>query len=135
MSFFTCFCDLPQKEHFSRSPPSPIRATYGLLPSWPDVVPGPVLTATPADHLHQPVATMPRRYLVPGVNPTPHEGVSFVPDGTSSARRTSVRRAEERACVPVLRVCPLLPVVPSRSGAAGRQGRLLTAGQNVIHQT
>src|SRR6478736_4675807 len=79
MSFFTCFCDFPQKEHFSRSPPSPIRATYGLLPSWPDVVPGPVLTATPADHLHQPIATMPRRYLVPGVKPTPHEGVSLCP--------------------------------------------------------
>ena len=30
MSFLTCFCDLPQKEHFSRSPPSPIRATYVL---------------------------------------------------------------------------------------------------------
>src|SRR6266516_5427130 len=30
MSFFTCFCDLPQNEHFSRSPPSPIRATYVL---------------------------------------------------------------------------------------------------------
>src|SRR2546423_5287410 len=27
MSFFTCFCDLPQKEHFSRSPPSPNLAT------------------------------------------------------------------------------------------------------------
>src|SRR5678816_3232173 len=23
MSFFTCFCDFPQKEHFTRSPPSP----------------------------------------------------------------------------------------------------------------
>src|SRR3990172_1259436 len=23
MSFFTCFCDLPQKEHLRRSPPSP----------------------------------------------------------------------------------------------------------------
>src|SRR5262249_35656984 len=30
MSFFTCFCDFPQNEHFSRSPPSPIRATYVL---------------------------------------------------------------------------------------------------------
>jgi len=26
----TCFWDFPQKEHFSRSPPSPIRATYVL---------------------------------------------------------------------------------------------------------
>src|SRR5664279_760859 len=30
MSFLTCFCDLPQKEHFSRSPPSPMRATRTL---------------------------------------------------------------------------------------------------------
>src|SRR5262245_705344 len=30
MSFLTCFCDLPQNEHLSRSPPSPIRATYVL---------------------------------------------------------------------------------------------------------
>src|SRR3989440_2676257 len=27
MSFLTCFWLFPQKEHFSRSPPSPIRAT------------------------------------------------------------------------------------------------------------
>src|SRR5512135_2596441 len=31
MSFLTCFCDFPQKEHFSRSPPSPMRATEDLL--------------------------------------------------------------------------------------------------------
>src|SRR6185295_8463950 len=31
MSFLTCFWDFPQKEHFSRSPPSPILATYVLL--------------------------------------------------------------------------------------------------------
>src|SRR3954453_9541031 len=30
MSFFTCRCDLPQNEHFSRSPPSPIRAPSAL---------------------------------------------------------------------------------------------------------
>src|SRR6478752_4589654 len=29
MSFFTCFCDLPQNEHFSSSPPSPNFATLG----------------------------------------------------------------------------------------------------------
>src|SRR5579859_6725254 len=38
MSFFTCFCDFPQNEHLSRSPPSPIRATYVLpapgAPAW-----------------------------------------------------------------------------------------------------
>src|ERR1039458_9838367 len=27
ISFFTCFCDLPQKLHFTRSPPSPNFAT------------------------------------------------------------------------------------------------------------
>src|SRR5215204_2142532 len=32
MSFLTCFWDLPQKEHFRRSPPSPMRATYDPLP-------------------------------------------------------------------------------------------------------
>src|SRR3954452_14698471 len=31
MSFLTCFWLLPQKEHFSRSPPSPMRATTFLL--------------------------------------------------------------------------------------------------------
>src|SRR5262245_31278975 len=35
MSFLTCFCDFPQKEHFSRSPPSPMRATYASSPSCP----------------------------------------------------------------------------------------------------
>src|SRR6266496_2496379 len=55
MSFLTCFCDLPQKEHFSRSPPSPMRATYDpfapgtgavarpvhspTVPPWPPRVP------------------------------------------------------------------------------------------------
>src|SRR5205085_5898619 len=38
MSFLTCFWDFPQNEHFSRSPPSPIRATYVLPacdgPAW-----------------------------------------------------------------------------------------------------
>src|SRR5688572_27600559 len=31
MSFLTCFCDFPQNEHFSRSPPSPMRATSEYL--------------------------------------------------------------------------------------------------------
>src|SRR5277367_4082477 len=31
MSFLTCFWLLPQNEHFSRSPPSPMRATQILL--------------------------------------------------------------------------------------------------------
>src|SRR5947209_17395840 len=41
MSFFTCFCDLPQNEHFSSSPPSPNLATVAaplpviVGPSWP----------------------------------------------------------------------------------------------------
>src|SRR4051812_6041761 len=32
MSFLTCFWLFPQKEHFSRSPPSPMRATGGHPP-------------------------------------------------------------------------------------------------------
>src|SRR4051812_31960816 len=32
ISFLTCFWLFPQKEHFSRSPPSPIRATGGHPP-------------------------------------------------------------------------------------------------------
>jgi hypothetical protein len=32
MSFLTCFWLLPQKEHLSRSPPSPMRATSAPLP-------------------------------------------------------------------------------------------------------
>src|SRR5215203_6097280 len=32
MSFLTCFWLFPQNEHFSRSPPSPMRATRGPLP-------------------------------------------------------------------------------------------------------
>src|SRR5690606_39035497 len=34
ISFLTCFCDLPQKEHFKSSPPSPNLATS----STPDVL-------------------------------------------------------------------------------------------------
>ena len=32
MSFLTCFCDLPQKLHFSSSPVSPNFATVIVLP-------------------------------------------------------------------------------------------------------
>src|SRR5881392_2342006 len=32
MSFFTCFCDLPQNEHLSSSPPSPNFATVDEPP-------------------------------------------------------------------------------------------------------
>src|SRR5579872_1143745 len=32
MSFLTCFCDLPQKLHLTRSPPSPNFATLDPLP-------------------------------------------------------------------------------------------------------
>src|SRR6186997_322144 len=35
MSFLTCFWLLPQKEHLSRSPPSPIRATRRSFQSGP----------------------------------------------------------------------------------------------------
>src|SRR4051812_38755532 len=44
MSFLTCFWLLPQKEHLSRSPPSPIRATSTSLcsprPTVPSAAPG-----------------------------------------------------------------------------------------------
>src|SRR3954452_7792800 len=40
MSFFTCFCDLPQKEHFSRSE-SP---NFAISPGSPPVPPGYVRT-------------------------------------------------------------------------------------------
>src|SRR3982750_2857060 len=43
MSFLTCFWDFPQKEHFSRSPPSPIRATYVLPALIGRLVPAPGL--------------------------------------------------------------------------------------------
>src|SRR5690349_2535305 len=35
MSFLTCFWLFPQNEHFSRSPPSPMRATGGHPPIRP----------------------------------------------------------------------------------------------------
>src|SRR4029079_15760017 len=35
MSFFTCFCDFPQKLHFSSSPPSPNLATIDEPPAVP----------------------------------------------------------------------------------------------------
>src|SRR4051812_34916503 len=52
MSFLTCFCDFPQKEHFSRSPPSPIRATYVLLELNGRLAPtpGPRLSASLPSH-------------------------------------------------------------------------------------
>ena len=45
MSFLTCFWLFPQNEHFSRSPPSPMRATQFLLYMGPtlDAMPGPGL--------------------------------------------------------------------------------------------
>src|SRR5258705_9665491 len=49
MSFFTCFCVLPQKEHLSRSPPSPIRATYDLPALTAELLSG-SSCASPRDH-------------------------------------------------------------------------------------
>src|SRR6476661_1003806 len=43
ISFLTCFWLFPQKEHFSRSPPSPIRATGGHPPVRPARYPPAVL--------------------------------------------------------------------------------------------
>src|ERR1043165_3421656 len=47
MSFLTCFWDFPQKEHFSRSPPSPIRATYVLPALIGRLLPAPGLRMIP----------------------------------------------------------------------------------------
>src|SRR6478735_7945232 len=52
MSFLTCFWLFPQKEHFSRSPPSPMRATWVLSSfladrSAGDQVPTTRMTAVP----------------------------------------------------------------------------------------
>src|ERR1700683_1744961 len=49
ISFLTCFWLLPQKEHFSRSPPSPIRATQLLLcPGPPPAAAAPACGGRPA---------------------------------------------------------------------------------------
>src|SRR3954454_7040106 len=82
MSFLTCFCDLPQKEHFSRSPPSPIRATY-VLPALIGRRPGPDLRTLRAVRLGSPrrstgEAVRTRRYPLAGHSPTPKTGVSEV---------------------------------------------------------
>src|SRR6478752_1296231 len=52
MSFLTCFWLFPQKEHLSRSPPSPIRATGGHPPTQG-------VAAGPTSY------ELPRRYPVP----------------------------------------------------------------------
>src|SRR3989442_1803482 len=44
MSFLTCFCDFPQNEHFSRSPPSPNFATRAPGPLVPPYVPVPAIS-------------------------------------------------------------------------------------------
>src|SRR5687768_4917668 len=95
MSFLTCFCDLPQKEHLRRSPPSPIRATNGL-PCTPGQV---IADLTSACHAlaafsavnslsgRQPAPPgsfsdprpLSRRYLVAVGSPTPLRVVSSFP--------------------------------------------------------
>src|ERR1051325_8541703 len=50
MSFLTCFCDFPQNEHFSRSPPSPNFATQ-LLPTARGYV-TPIVTLCSGDGCH-----------------------------------------------------------------------------------
>src|SRR6266511_1134828 len=73
ISFFTCFCDFPQKEHLSRSPPSPIRATYGLpaLTGRTLVRNRPLKFPRAGDRPNGGRESLPRRYLLRGVNPTP----------------------------------------------------------------
>src|ERR1700742_611806 len=62
MSFLTCFWLLPQNEHFSRSPPSPMRATQKLLYMGPPGRPGAGLRrACPARPSCAPALTLPPR--------------------------------------------------------------------------
>ena len=71
MSFLTCFCDFPQNEHFSRSPPSPMRATEPspLLSCGPRPIRGPLCWSLP--HLRRPDGTSAalRRYPAPALVP------------------------------------------------------------------
>src|SRR5687768_5930059 len=85
MSFLTCFCDFPQKEHFSRSPPSPIRATYVSPCAHRPTLTGPGLRTTclvaaylvlhTAHRLRMRVTELhARRYPLMGTSPTPQNG-------------------------------------------------------------
>src|SRR4051794_14008596 len=72
MSFLTCFWLFPQNEHFSRSPPSPMRATRQVLPST-------VPTMLTCQHHKQP--TLPReQHCAPPLN------------AGNTARRSRVRQ-------------------------------------------
>src|SRR5512141_26938 len=60
MSFLTCFWLLPQNEHFSRSPPSPMRAT-GRSFHWVLLNAVPVRTSTTLPTLLCSASTLPAR--------------------------------------------------------------------------
>src|SRR5680860_1062847 len=68
MSFLTCFWLFPQNEHFSRSPPSPIRATGD-------------------DSFDQAGGI---RFLEPVSNPSPTDSVSTLPSNSKVPRRTPI---------------------------------------------
>src|SRR6202000_1537997 len=76
MSFLTCFWLLPQNEHFSRSPPSPMRATQILLymvpPRRPSRPPPVDMSREAAKSLHY------RRYRLPG--PDGHHQTRWRPE-------------------------------------------------------
>src|SRR3954470_16961138 len=89
MSFLTCFCDLPQNEHFSRSPPSPMRATYDPLPLGHRAVAQPVHFVT----VHRPPCSVtPIRRGSPSSPGRPHGArVPSPRGGTLSDRRATTR--------------------------------------------
>src|SRR6266516_5139995 len=86
ISFLTCFCDLPQKEHFSRSPPSPNLAIVRPLVRLPRC-PGPTAGA------YAPGGTRRQHHLFPCV---PASACLWVPlDSPSSAPPVAGRRRDE----------------------------------------
>src|SRR6478735_10279863 len=91
MSFLTCFWLFPQKEHFNRSPPSPIRATGDDSPHLVRAAPDPCLRShnvskTCPDRIprsHSVVEDTTRHLLAPG-RPDRH-GLARLQDGVDEA--------------------------------------------------
>src|SRR5919198_3085397 len=97
MSFLTCFCDFPQKEHFNRSPPSPIRGTY-VLPALIGRITirrgTPARSAPPRGEgvrVRLVLTVLQRRYLVKGPYSEPQIGVSASRSPSAGGHRASGR--------------------------------------------
>src|SRR5215469_6143125 len=91
MSFLTCFWLLPQNEHFSRSAPSPMRATAILpLPRRPLGRFEPVAAVHPGCRTDRPE---PRRYLVRRPYPLPSAVVITHAAALAYVPRTTLHRA------------------------------------------